>query len=530
MNPWVMIALVFPLVLVALSGCFSRNQAEVEDSPSHLQTRFDCTDLVEGGATPGRSRSAAFMDYDIDGDLDIIHGETGQTAILLENLGDGSFREVPLDFEAFGLAVGNYNLDDYPDIYLSQAGIVGPLPDVLLENRAGRFVDVTNGAGLGDAEAGWAARFWDYDGDGYLDIFVANYDGPNLLYHNNRDGTFTNVAPQAGVEDPIDAQDAVWADYDNDHDPDLFVTGGFGFGTGTLYRNDGDGTFTDVTLEAGIDPDHGGLGAVFADFNNDGLMDLYVTFWNELFIETDLIPLEMRSQHEQTYYDIDTRRLLRNEEYAPGIANRLYINMGDGAFRRAYDTGLEYIGGSISVTTGDFDNDGLLDLYLATGGPLFEEEDRLYRNSGDGTFVDVTIQARIRQVAQGHGVITGDYNRDGRLDIYVASGAMFESHASANVMCKNVGRLGNWLDVELPLKGQAIQGALVTVVAGETTQLRQVGGGAGFGSRNSPIAHFGLGTATVVDSVKVRWPDGTEQVVANVPGNQTITVTKSGGP
>ena len=219
-------------------------------------------------------------------------------------------------------------------------------------------------------------------------------------------------------------------------------------------------------------------------------------------------------------------RDILGQEWWPGSANRIYVNRGNGTFRRADRTGAEYLGGTHSVTAGDFDNDGYLDLYISTGGPEFLLEDKLYRNNGDGTFSDVTIVAGIYEIARGHGVVTGDYDGDGRLDIYVSSGGMYYIDKTANVMCRNVGEAGNWLAVELAGENQAVQGARVTVVADGTTQTRQIGSGAGFGSVNSPIAHFGLGDRSRIELVTVRWPDGFVQELAGPPVNATAVMRR----
>lgn len=510
--------------------------SQISESPT--QIRFQCQDRVQGGATPGRGRGAAFLDYNLDGWMDVVYGNMDEPAMLLENLGDGSFNEVPLvglgTEKSYGIAVGDYNLDGYPDIYLGRGGKqhdavdlgsdpyfcsltpwietelspieAGSMPNVLLENRGGTFVDVTEHVGVGDAEQAWAVRFVDYDLDGRLDIYVANYGARNVLYRNDGDGAFTDMTEWAGVEGPLFSMDAVWADYDDDGYPDLFVTGVSQQDTSSIYRNNGDGTFTDMSSLDGIDPLHGGIAAAFADLDSDGVMDLYVAVWNDTL-------------------DGETKDIL-GQDWWPGSSNRVYFNKGDGTFRRVERTGAEYLGGSHSVTTGDFNNDGFLDLYISTGGPEFLLEDKLYQNNGDGTFSDVTTVAGIREIARGHGVVTGDYDGDGRLDIYVSSGGMNYVDMTANVMCRNVGEVGNWLAVELDGEGRAVQGARVTVVAEGTTQTSRIGGGAGFGSVNSPIAHFGLGDRSRIELVTVRWPDGFVQELEAPPVNATAVIRR----
>ena len=503
-------------------------RADTPAPVSPLGIRFECKDLVTGGATHGSGRGTAFVDYDGDGDLDVVQGNMMASAMLLDNLGDGSFEEEALaGFEpdyrgrhVYGIAVGDYDLDGDPDIYVGRGGMMmatdepgspGAMSNRLLENRGGRFVDVTERAGVGEMGTAFAVRFFDYDGDGDPDIYVTNSGEPNVLYENNGDGTFTDVTSRAGVDLPPYALDSAWFDYDVDGLPDLFVTG-VGFITSfnmavnsVLYRNNGDGTFSDVTKEAGIDPRHGGLSVLVADFTNDGLMDIYVPYW--------------RTRG-------DMNRSLADPGLPIGPVNRLYINSGEGFFTEARDSGLEHLGNSISATTGDFDNDGFLDVYLGTGGPQFQEPDRLYRNNGDGTFLDITREAGIREKARAHGMITGDYDGDGKLDIYVSAGGRTHADRTSNVMCHNVGDVGNWLQVRVPREGHSIMGVTVTLIAGGAVQTRQIGSGSGFGSVNSPIVHFGLGASSDVDSVTVRWTDGHTREVTGPAVNRLMVVRR----
>ena len=297
-----------------------------------------------------------------------------------------------------------------------------------------QFVDVTTDAGIAFKHTngasdrkfyletmGSGAAFLDYDNDGDLDLYIVN-GGPlpgfeiaapptNILYQNNGDGTFSDVTAVAAVGDAGYGMGCVAADYDNDGDSDLYVTN---FGENLLYRNEADGTFTDVTTHAGVgNGQKWSSSCAFVDYDHDGNIDLYVVNYLDYDIAKD-----------RDWHDSRGQRVYSNPQVYAGISDTLYRNNGDGTFtdvtRRAgvYNND----GKGLGVTCGDYDNDGRIDIYVANDTtPNF-----LYRNVGDGRFVDIGPFAGAAYnehgVAEGGmGVDFGDYNNDGALDIFVTN-------------------------------------------------------------------------------------------------------------
>lgn len=268
---------------------------------------------------------------------------------------------------------------------------------------------------------GSGAAFLDYDNDGDLDLYIVNSaplpgfvtDTPptNVLYRNDGDKGFTDVTAEAGVGHLGYGMGCGIADYDNDGDPDLYVTN---FGENVLYRNDGDGTFADVTVNAGVgDGDRWSSSCAFVDYDHDGNLDLYVVN----YLDYDII-------EDGEWFDANGRRIYSNPRVYKGVSDALYRNNGDGTFADVTQRAGVYndIGKGLGVTCGDYDNDGRIDIYVANDTtPNF-----LYRNMGDGTFIDLGVIAGVAYneegVAEGGmGVDFGDYNNDGFLDIFVTN-------------------------------------------------------------------------------------------------------------
>ncbi|MBI1927333.1 VCBS repeat-containing protein, partial [Candidatus Poribacteria bacterium] len=264
---------------------------------------------------------------------------------------------------------------------------------------------------------GSGAGFADYDNDGDLDLYIVNNPGPlhakvtanspgNVLYRNNGDGTFTDVTAKAGVGDRGYGMGCVWGDYDNDGDLDLYVTN---YGPNVLYRNNGNGTFTDVTAAAGVGDARWSTGAAFGDYDNDGDLDLYVPN----YIEYNLSGLE-KMQKESIKSGRPIPSALNPHIFEPQ-GNVLYRNNGDGTFTDVTAAlGVEGRGGrGMQAIFSDFDLDGDLDLYVANDTtPNF-----LYRNNGDGTFTYQSNESWAADPRGSMGLATGDYDNDGDLDL-----------------------------------------------------------------------------------------------------------------
>ena len=456
---------------------------------SFAQTTFTDVTKKAGVGHEGSGWGTAFGDYNNDGYIDIYVANNGANVLYCNN-GDGTFTEITKEAGvgdirwSIGAIFGDYDNDGDIDIYVENAGGGNAL---YRNNGDGTFTDVTDDAGVGHNVTGHAAAFFDYDNDGYLDIYVTIDGPPNILYHNNGDGTFSNATSAAGVGATGTSVGIAFGDYDNDGHLDIYV-GNFWKDTDVLYRNNGDGTFTDVTDEAGVTKKLSTGGVAFGDYDNDGHLDIYVGNGDG--------------------------------------ANVLYRNNGDGTFTDVTDeANVGHTGAADNVAFGDYDNDGYLDIYVVNGTIYAREEvDVLYRNNGDGTFIDVTDEAGIGGEGPGIGVAFGDYNNDGFLDIYVSNGSMLKA---ANVLYRNNGNMNDWLHIKIvgTKSNKDGIGARVKVVAGALSMIRQVGGDSAY-SQNSLPVEFGLGRNTEADLVEIRWPSGIVDTFTNVRANQVIEVTE----
>lgn len=492
-----------------------------------------------------------------------------------------------------GCAFLDYDNDGWMDIYLVNSGKCDfynpprPLSNALYRNnRDGTFTDVTKQAGVGGGGYGMGVAVGDYNGDGLPDIYVTQY-GRNILYRNNGDGTFTNVTEEAGVGAPGWSTSAVWFDYDNDGRLDLFVCQFCEFNKtlgcpvepdGTrhyciprpfnprpscLFHNNGDGTFTDVSKETGI-ADHPGKawGAVAADFNNDGRMDLFVsndTVENYLFMnrggkfeETGLMANVAYSNTggARSGMGVDAADFNQDGWMDLFVANindeifSLYRNNRDGTFDdvatpMGIGTATRWMSGW-GLKFFDYDNDGNLDLILSNGFPddlvdqeshfvtykepllLFHNEGSSFRNLSPegGTAFSKRFASR--------GLATGDFNNDGAVDVLISM------NDAAPVLLKNNAVSGNhWLGVKLVgrrCNSDAI-GARVTYQAGGMTRSRMKTGGGSFLSAHDPRLVLGAGANGKIDWVEVTWPQPSDRVerFTTLPIDRYITLVEGSG-
>jgi hypothetical protein len=448
----------------------------------------------------------------------------------------------------------------------------GKLSNHLYRNNGdGKFTDVTDKAGVGDQGFGFGASAADFDADGDLDLLVLNY-GPNVFYRNNGDGTFTDVSAASGLADPSWSLSAPWIDYDGDGDLDVYVVNYLEYDAGKfrsyyaaagypgplsyggqqdhLYRNNGDGTFTDVTGEAGLtNPNGRGMSATVADLNNDDLPDIYVandamenyyyqntgrgTFTSEGLL-TGLAFGEGGqgvSSMGPTVGDVD--RDGRLDVYVPDMGyGCLLMNRGEYFEDRTAPSRLAVVCGQYTGWGGvllDYDNDGYLDVFVANGNAHHEytEEDVLMRNDGSGGFVDVAARSGdyFRQKYVGRGATWGDYDNDGDLDLLIAN-----LNDSPRLLRNDGGNRNGWLTVAAMLHGgvSAALGARVSVTTGSFTRIQEVSPVTGYLSQADPRVHFGLGTAKKADRVEIRWPDGRKSHLENVDANQILSVVQDG--
>jgi peptidoglycan hydrolase-like protein with peptidoglycan-binding domain len=499
-----------------------------------------------------------------------------------------------------GCAFIDYDNDGWMDIYLVNSGRCDfyepdpPLRNALYRNnRDGTFTDVTEKAGVPGGGYGMGVAVGDYDGDGYPDLYVTQY-GSSILYHNNGDGTFSDVTQKAGVAASGWASSAVWFDYDNDGRLDLFVCRFVDFSKGKnkfcgnsatreryycvprvydpmpswLFHNNGDGTFADVSKESGIAQYPGkAWGVVACDINNDGHMDLFVandTVGNFLLL----------NQGNGHFTDIGTEAgVAYNAEGSPRsgmgvdaadydgdgwmdlfVANvdremySLYRNNHDNTFDdQALPTG---IGKTTILMSGwglkffDFDNDGNLDLFLANGHPddKVETRDRevqysepmlLFRSTGPGTrpgFVNVSAAAGavFNQRFAARGMAIGDFDNDGAVDVLVAV------NNNAPVLLRNTATAGtHWLGIQLVGKkaNRDAIGASVTWQAGEFKRHRVKVGGGSYLATHDPRMVLGIGNRTKVDWIEVKWPrpSGVVERFYKLPIDRYVTLTEGEG-
>jgi enediyne biosynthesis protein E4 len=484
-------------------------------------------------------------DYDGDGWQDIYfvnardrydRGIKAQNA-LYHNNGDGTFTDVTdkagVPGTGFGLGCvwGDYDNDGHPDLFVTQYG-----RSVLYHNNGdGTFTDVTDKAGVAGMEFGTyfhsGATFFDYDRDGYLDLYVGGYVafGPgaqrycnlggvtsscppsayegsaNLLYHNNGDGTFTNVTKKAGIYQPGGKNLSVGAaDYDNDGWPDLFVAND-GL-SAYLYHNEHNGTFKEQGSMTGMA--FTGQGTTMAamcislgDYNNDGWLDLYISDFQG---SSDHL---WRSDGKGFFDEV-------SDHAGISVPTRAVLSFGGGFF--------------------DYDNDGWLDLFIANGHVYPEVEqvtpeihykqiNTLFHNDGHGKFVDVTKTSGngFQTPHAGRGVAFADFDNDGFMDVVVAN------NGDPPLLLHNSGGNGNHF-VSFKLVGtksnRDAMGARLKLTAGGMTQIREIAGGGSYLSQSDLRAHFGLGPAAKIDKLEITWPSGAQQTFRDFPADQFYSI------
>jgi hypothetical protein len=546
--------------------------------------------ITAGGFVDGAP--LVFSDFTKQAGLDkfLHHSGTPAKKTILETIGSG-------------VALLDYDNDGWLDIYLLNGSTVAAMqgketpPRAMLfhNNHDGTFTDVTEKAGVANERWGFGVAVGDYDNDGWPDIYVADY-GKNRLYHNNHDGTFTDVAEKAGVTLGGWSTGPTWGDYDHDGRLDLFVPGYVKFdlehppiaGEGAipgnfcqfrgiavmcgprglpgeadhLFHNNGDGTFADVSVKAGVSDRNGyyGLVSVFVDVDDDG--------WLDLAVANDSVPNYLyRNRHNGTFEDISYASGFAlsedgREQASMGIGvgdyNRdgkvdlmtttfsddyktLYRNDGAGSF-----TDVTYRANLAGPTTPflawgtgflDFDNDGLLDIFIVNGhvypevdrqdwGTTWAERPQLFRNLDGAKFEEVppATGSGLADVIPGRGAAFGDLFNRGQIDVVI------NSMDSPPTLLRNAVKNNNhWLTLKLVGGSKSPRdaiGAKIFLTAGGVRQRADIVSGGSYGSSSDMRAHFGLGSATKIDKVEIRWPSGTRQIVT-VPGiDRIITVAE----
>jgi hypothetical protein len=462
-------------------------------------------------------------DFDNDGLLDIVVSsyDAGSCLRYFHNDGNGTFsdrtQQAGLTGQLGGLNIiqTDYNNDGWLDILVMRGAWEEPIRKSLLRNNGdGTFTDVTVDAGLAVPATRTPTAVWaDFDNDGWLDLFVGNEFSPSQLFHNNGDGTFTDVAQRAGVAQSPFTKGVVAGDYDNDGYSDIYVSnlGAENF----LYHNNGDGTFTNVARRLQVERPLLSFPAWFFDYDNDGWLDLYVSAF------TFSLTQVMRSYLGLTVPQDDMPRL--------------YRNTGKGTFEDVTaKVGLARAVMTMGANFGDVDNDGFLDFYLGTGNPSYASliPNLLFRNHEGKYFADITTSSGTGSLQKGHGVAFADINNDGQVEIFCKLGGATPGDRYFSALYRNPGHYdNNWITIKLvgARTNRAALGARVklsvTAHDGRRQDIyRTVTSGGSFGA--SPLRQqIGIGKASRIDALEVWWPTSkTRQVFHNIDPNQFIEV------
>jgi tetratricopeptide (TPR) repeat protein len=471
--------------------------------------------------------TCAWGDIDGDGKPDLIVSGSGTFVRVYKNEGD-KFTDVTAAVglanvpSGYSLNLVDYDNDGWLDLYISLNGWSGPYPNLLFHNERGKFVNVSKKSGLDDPGSGFISLWGDLDNDGWLDVVIANgvlKDGSvPQIYRNNRDGTFTNVTKAAGLNEPPShgAIGIALGDYDKDGRLDILING-LDAAPNRLYRNEGNWRFTEVSRKAGVvQPPHNGFVCFFFDYNNDGWPDILTTSlapWDAVIagLKKGFAPVNAKAIHP------DSTRLFRN--------NR------DGTFTDAtFEARLYFPAGTMGAGVADLDNDGYLDLYLGTGDPQMTrlEPNRFFRNNGNGSFSDLTGYVGFaRPGNKGHGVTFIDIDEDGALDVFAQLGGHYPGDHAFNAFYRNLkASKNNWLEVDLTgvKSNRFAVGAQLTLKAGDLLVYREVKGSEGFGATSPYRQHFGLGKKAKIDSLEIRWPSGVRQELRDLKPNRLVSL------
>jgi len=554
--------LVGPWGVVALGSLL----AEAPPSPSNsipvqfkdvreaagITFQHDATATEEKEYIETMGNGLGWIDYDQDGLMDLYLVQTAEAewykpprplrSALYHNNGDGTFTDVTekagVAAEGLygqGVAVGDFDNDGYPDLYVTGYGRA-----ILYHNNGdGTFTDVTAKAGVAD-EGQWStsAGWFDYDKDGYLDLLVCNYiawspknnlwcgerrpgyraychpdnyRGLRLkLYHNNHDGTFTDVSDKSGVGVPeAKGMGVVLVDLNNDGWPDIFVANDTW--PNFLFINKKNGTFQDVSFSSGLAASEdgkyeAGMGTDSADVDGDGWFDIYVTH-----LDFELNRL-YRNNHDETFDDIT---------YSSGIGNKAIFLSG------------------VSMRFLDYDNDGWVDIFQSNGSMLdnihlyhsevtWMEPKLMFRNLGQGKFEKVSEQLGpdFMKPTAGRGCAVADFDNDGDLDVAVSNSGSYPQ-----LLRNDGGNANNWLEVMLVgvKSNRDGVGAALKLTSEGFTQYQQRKGGMGYMSAQDPRIHFGLGQRKTIESLEITWPSGAVEKLTDLPINQIITVKEGTG-
>lgn len=463
---------------------------------------FQAMDFPDMTTTLSSSRSANFLDLNNDGFDDVFFTNglsTGEKSMLYINNGNGTFTTITDDdivshsIRAVGASFADVDNDGDNDGYVVTWGANG-------QSKRNYFYR-NNGNGTFSFEENVApnltysetAIWLDANNDGFLDLYITNSAASlrNLYFENQKDGTFLQKTNLTITNEVKPSRSADWVDYDNDGDNDFFVTNE-GNNKNTLYRNDGNGVFTQITDNAIVQQIRDSMGSSWADVDNDGDFDLLVTNNNQ--------------------------------------ANQLFINDGNGNFTENINSEIAAeITNSFGSAFADFDNDGDLDLFIGNAYSDTHFQNSIFINDGKGNFTKDTTSELASQFGWTYSVAFGDYNNDGWLDVILANN---HQESQKNSFFKNTGSGKNWIKVKLTgtNSNKSAIGAilkLTAIINGKAVvQSRKIESASGYCSQNSLTAHFGLDNASEIQKLEVKWPSGLVEIFENVSINTVNNFTE----
>jgi hypothetical protein len=497
-------------------------------APSHFASGEDIGRFTDVAPRVGLDKIVSEVgglivdDFDNDGLFDIVTSTWNfcEPMRFFHNNGDGTFSDrgaksgLSSQLGGANIVQTDYNNDGCLDILVLRGGWETALRKSLLRNNCnGSFTDVTVEAGLGEPTQTETAVWVDIDNDGFLDLYLGNETGPNQLFRNNGDGTFKDISRSSGADLTVLPKALVAADYDHDGYTDIFVSNFQG--DSALLHNNHDGTFTDVAAQAGVLASGHGFGSWFFDYDNDGWPDLLATSY-AMSIEESV----------RTYLGLPHN----------AATMKLYRNLGNGAFRDvSEETGLNKVFMPMGANFGDVDNDGYLDIRFGTGELSYASllPNVLLHNKEGKKFVDITASSGTGELHKGHGVAFADLDNDGDEDLLEVIGGGVPGDPHAFRLFENPGHGNDWISVRLVgvKANRAGIGARVKVTVKNGTETRAVyrtvGSGGSFGA--SPLEqHLGLGKSAEIVSLEIQWPgDAQPQRFAAVPKNKAIEIRQS---
>jgi len=460
----------------------------------------------------------ACFDFNNDGYEDIYMTGGSNRDQLFENNQNGTFSEVGISaglsitgpVKTVGVTTGDIDNDGDRDLFVTTSENHNNL--LFLNNGNSTFTDISIAAGIIDSSWSTSASFGDFNRDGYLDIYVSNYVSyfnlpfynflisgiANKLYLNNSDNTFSDATTATSAFNNGGALTTAFTDFDNDSDVDILIGNDFGvlYGGNALLRNDYPASiYSDISISSGIDQEINAMGIAIGDYDEDNDLDYYITNM---------------------------------------MGNLLHTNNNDATFNEdAASLGVN-AGNTVSWGTFffDYDHDSYLDLFVASGGVMtaaVPQLNELFQKQQSGIFTSVGLIEGITDTCRSRGAAYGDLDNDGDLDLMVIN-TDFDTVVAKNasVYKNDMNSINNWvkIDLEGTISNRDAFGSHIRVVANGRSWMREIGGGSSYLSQNSSIAHFGLGTNLLIDSIIVSWPSGYTQIETNVNANQVVTIVE----